>query len=67
MMIDLMNDNMIHDSLENGDTKKKDLENSITNSLLVKEKTQFSSMYYIYGGICLTSIIIVSVYCLLQI
>lgn len=67
MMIDLMNDNMIHDSLENGDSKKNDIENSITNSLLIKEKTHFSSMYYIYGGLCLTSIIILSVYFLLQI
>ena len=58
---------MINDTLENGDTKKNDIENSITNSLLIKEKTHFSSIYCIYGGLCSTAIIIISVYFLLQI
>lgn len=62
MMTDLMNDN-----LENRDNKKSDIENSITNSLLVKEKTYFSSVYYIYGGLCFIVIIVISVYFLLQI
>lgn len=62
MMLDMVNDNV-----EPQDNKKTDIENSITNSLLVKEKIHFSSMPYIYGGLFLTSIIIISVYFLLQI
>ena len=61
MMTDLIND-----SPENNSNKTNDIENSITNSLLIKEKPNFSSMYCIYGGICLTGIIIISVYFLLK-
>uniref|UniRef100_A0A6C0E2R1 Uncharacterized protein n=1 Tax=viral metagenome TaxID=1070528 RepID=A0A6C0E2R1_9ZZZZ len=58
---------IITDTLENRDSKTNDIENSITNSLLIKENPNFSTMYCIYGGICLTGIIIISVYFLLQI
>jgi len=62
MMLDITNDN-----LDPQDNKKNDIENSITNSLLVKEKTHFPSIYYMYGGLFLISIMIVSIYFLLQI